>query len=68
MQPPPEGVWGMPPEVLQYACPATIPMSTRIAREARKMMEKLGYGPDNRLSGQGVDAQLSRAGATRRCS
>ena len=26
-----------------------IPMCRRTAREARQIMEKLGYGPDNRL-------------------
>jgi peptide/nickel transport system substrate-binding protein len=49
MLPPPEGVWGMPPEVL-----ATLPgydgdVQKRRA-EARKIMEGLGYGPDKRLA------------------
>jgi peptide/nickel transport system substrate-binding protein len=41
MMPPPEGVWGMPPEVLQ-----TLPgYDTDVDKrrdEARKIMEKLG--------------------------
>src|SRR6516225_9616101 len=48
MQPPPEGVWGLPAEVLQ-----TLPGYDRDVRksraEARQIMEKLGYGPDKRL-------------------
>ena len=48
MLPPPEGVWGMPPEMLK-----TIPgygddvQANRA--EARKLMAKTGYGPDKRL-------------------
>ena len=49
MLPPPEGVWGMPPDVLMnlpvYAADA---QSSR--REARALMEKLGYGPSKRLA------------------
>ncbi len=46
--PPPAGVWGLPPDILK-----TIPgygsdiKQNRAA--ARKIMEKLGYGPNNRL-------------------
>src|SRR6478735_3583542 len=48
MLPPPEGLWGMPADMLQ-----TIPgyggdVATNRA-EARKIMEKLGYGPNKRL-------------------
>jgi peptide/nickel transport system substrate-binding protein len=49
MQPPPEGVWGMPPEVLQ-TLPGYDPDVAKNRATARKMMEKLGYGPDKRLS------------------
>ena len=63
MLPPPEGLWGMPPEMLQ-----TIPgYGADVAKnraEARKIMEKLGYGPDKRLEDQGLDPQcreLSRS-------
>ncbi len=48
MQPGPEGSWGMPPEML-----ATVPGYGHDVEanraEARKLMEKHGYGPDNRL-------------------
>jgi peptide/nickel transport system substrate-binding protein len=48
MQPPPEGVWGMPPEILQ-TLPGYDPDVAKNRAEARNIMEKLGYGPDNRL-------------------
>jgi peptide/nickel transport system substrate-binding protein len=48
MLPPPEGVWGMPPEVLQ-ALPSYDPDVAKNRAEARKIMEKLGYGPGKRL-------------------
>ena len=41
------------------------PMSQANRAEARKLMEKLGYGPDKRLAGQGRDAQHRRNTATR---
>jgi peptide/nickel transport system substrate-binding protein len=48
MQPSPEGLWGMPPEVVQ-ALPGYDPDIQKNRAEARRIMEKLGYGPDNRL-------------------
>jgi len=49
MLPPPEGVWGMPSEVLQ-----TLPGYTtdvqKNRQQARTIMEGLGYGPDKRLA------------------
>ena len=48
MQPPPGGLWGMPPEMLKR-CPATVPTSQQNRAEARAIMKKLGYGPDKRL-------------------
>ena len=45
--PPPEGVWGMPPEVLK-----TIPGYGDVEKDraqAREMMKKLGYGADKPL-------------------
>ncbi len=47
--PPPDGVWGMPPDVLH-----TLPgYGTEVAKnraEAPDIMQKLGYGPDKRLA------------------
>jgi len=45
---PPEGVWGMPPEMVR-ALPGYGPDVAANRAEARKLMEKLGYGPNNRL-------------------
>src|SRR5438105_1048809 len=45
---PPEGVWGMPPEMVR-SLPGYGPDVTANRAEARKLMEKLGYGPNNRL-------------------
>jgi peptide/nickel transport system substrate-binding protein len=47
--PPPEGLWGMPPEMLK-SLPGYDPDIAKNRAEARKIMEKLGYGPDKRLS------------------
>src|SRR4029077_203628 len=49
MMPPPNGAWGMPPEVLQ-TLPGYGPDVEKNRAEARKIMEKLGYGPDKRLA------------------
>jgi len=49
MQPPPEGVWGMPPELL-HSLPGYGPDVTKNRNEARGIMQQLGYGPDKRLS------------------
>ena len=49
MQPPPEGIWGMPPEMLK-TLPGYDPDVPKNRAEARKIMEKLGYGPNKRLS------------------
>jgi peptide/nickel transport system substrate-binding protein len=48
MLPPPEGVWGMPPEMLK-TIPGYDPDVEKNRAEARKIMEKLGYGPEKRL-------------------
>ncbi len=48
MQPPPDGLWGMPPKMLQ-TLPGYDPDVAKNRAAARKIMEKLGYGPDNRL-------------------
>ena len=49
MLPPPEGLWGMPPEMLKSLAGYDTDVAKNRA-EARKIMEKLGYGPDKRLS------------------
>jgi peptide/nickel transport system substrate-binding protein len=48
MLPAPNGVWGMPPEVLE-ALPGYGSDIAKNRAEAKKIMEKLGYGPDKRL-------------------
>jgi peptide/nickel transport system substrate-binding protein len=48
MLPSPEGVWGMPPEMVQ-TLPGYDPDVEKNRTKARKLMEKLGYGPDKRL-------------------
>jgi peptide/nickel transport system substrate-binding protein len=48
MLPPPEGVWGMPPELLQKLT-GYDPDVAKNRAEGRRIMQKLGYGPDNRL-------------------
>ena len=49
MLPPPEGVWGMPAEMLQ-TLPGYGPDVQKNRAEARAIMRKLGYGPDKRIS------------------
>jgi len=49
MQPPPDGLWGMPPELLK-TLPGYDPDVEKSRAEARKLMEKLGYGPDKHLA------------------
>jgi peptide/nickel transport system substrate-binding protein len=49
MQPPPEGIWGMPPEMLR-TLPGYDPDVQKNRVEARQIMEKLGYRPNKRLS------------------
>jgi peptide/nickel transport system substrate-binding protein len=48
MQPPPEGVWGMPPEMLK-TLPGYDPDVPTSRAEGRRIMETLGYRPDKRL-------------------
>jgi peptide/nickel transport system substrate-binding protein len=47
--PPPEGLWGMPAEMLAKL-PGYDPDISKNRAEARKIMQKLGYGPEKRLS------------------
>src|SRR5438309_1655959 len=49
MLPPPEGVWGMPAEILQ-TMPGYGADVQKNRGEAREIMGKLGYGPDKRLA------------------
>jgi peptide/nickel transport system substrate-binding protein len=48
MQPPPEGVWGLPSDILKML-PGYDPDVQKSRAAAREIMEKLGYGPDKRL-------------------
>jgi peptide/nickel transport system substrate-binding protein len=48
MQPLPEGLWGMPQDVLKML-PGYDPDVQKNRAEAREIMHKLGYGPDKRL-------------------
>ena len=48
MLPAPEGVWGMPAEMLK-SLPGYSPDVAKNRAEARSLMEKLGYGPNKRL-------------------
>jgi peptide/nickel transport system substrate-binding protein len=49
MLPGPEGVWGMPPEMLK-TIPGYGPDVAANRAAARKLMEKAGYGPQKRLA------------------
>ena len=49
MQPLPEGLWGMPQDVLQ-TLPGYDPDVQKNHSEARQIMQNLGYGPDKRLA------------------
>src|SRR5215468_8041506 len=49
MMPAPEGIWGMPPDLLR-TLPGYDPDIGKNRAEARRIMEKLGYGPDKRLA------------------
>jgi peptide/nickel transport system substrate-binding protein len=48
LQPPPEGLWGMRPELLKEL-PGYDPDVQKNRAQARQIMERLGYGPGNRL-------------------
>ena len=49
MLPPPDGVWGMPAEVL-HSLPSYGPDVAKNRKEAQEIMQRLGYGPDKRLA------------------
>src|SRR5205085_7758577 len=48
MLPPPEGLWGMPEEML-HQIPGYDPDVQKNRAAAREIMKKLGYGPDKKL-------------------
>ena len=48
LQPPPGGLWGMPPDLLKKL-PGYDPDVQKNRAEARQIMRQLRYGPDNRL-------------------
>ena len=48
LMPPPQGVWGMPQEMVQ-TLPSYGGDLQKNREEARAIMQKLGYGPDKRL-------------------
>ena len=49
MLPPPDGAWGVPPEMLR-TFPGFDPDVAKNRDDARQIMRKLGYGPDNHLA------------------
>lgn len=49
MLPPPNGVWGLPPEIYK-TLPGYDPDIEKSRAKARKLMEGQGYGPDKHLS------------------
>jgi len=61
MLPAPEGIWGMPPDMLK-ALPGYDPDVAKNRAEARKIMEGLSYGPDKRIA---VKVSIRNITATR---
>jgi peptide/nickel transport system substrate-binding protein len=49
MLPPPEGLWGLPGELLEQL-PGYGPDVAKNRDEARRIMQQLGYGPEKRLA------------------
>jgi peptide/nickel transport system substrate-binding protein len=64
MLPPPEGLWGMPPDRLR-TLPGYDPNVQNNRREAREIMQRLGYGPGHPLAVK-VASRTSRSTGTRR--
>lgn len=48
-QPPPDGVWGTPPDIVR-TLPGYDPDVAKSCAGTREIMQKLGYGPDKRLA------------------
>ncbi len=65
MLPPPDGVWGMPKEMLETIAGYGPDIEANRA-EARKLMEKAGYGPEQAFAGQGRDPQYRGLSRSRR--
>ena len=49
MMPPPEGIWGIPPDMLK-TLPGYDPDVQKNRAEARKIMQQLGYGPNKPIN------------------
>ncbi len=49
LQPPPDGVWGLPAETLAVVVPGYGPEIEQNRTDARAIMVKQGFGPDRRL-------------------
>ncbi len=49
LQPPPEGLWGMPADMLKQL-PGYDPDVQKNRAEGRRIIEEFGYGPDRRLN------------------
>jgi peptide/nickel transport system substrate-binding protein len=49
IQPPPNGAWGMPADMLR-TLPGYDPDIAKNREQARQIVQKLGYGPDKRLA------------------
>ena len=56
MLPPPEGLWGMPPDFLATVAGYGADVE-KSREEGRRIMRELGYGPDKPLPHQGFDPQ-----------
>jgi len=64
MLPAPGGLWAMPKEMLE-SIPGYGPDINANREEARKLMQKAGYGPDS-VSPSSLDAQYSGLPRSRR--
>ena len=66
LQPPPAGLWGMPPEVLKQL-PGYDPDMQKNRMEARQLMEQHGYGPNKRLKVKVTTRDLPVTGTRPSC-
>src|SRR6201991_1185467 len=58
MLPAPEGLWGMPKEMLE-TIPGYGPDVEANREQARKLMQKAGYGPDKRLAAKAATRNIA---------